>query len=147
MKALHAGGLPRARRRCVVVLPPPLHQRFRSHALGIPRAATELVRLAITAMVSASCEEVVLETEADNEQALGFYRKLGFIKEKRLYRFYLNAKDAYRLVLPLPHFVTDAVPRGRARGRGEGEGEARTEQEGARGYEASREGRAKGMIV
>ncbi|KAM0747394.1 acyl-CoA N-acyltransferase [Meredithblackwellia eburnea MCA 4105] len=63
--------------------------------------ATHLVRLAITQMLVDGCEEVVLETEADNESALRFYRKLGFIKEKRLYRFYLNAKDAFRLALPL----------------------------------------------
>ncbi|ORY92819.1 acyl-CoA N-acyltransferase [Leucosporidium creatinivorum] len=75
--------------------------------------ATHLVRLAITEMVSYSCEEVVLETEADNASALRFYRKLGFIKEKRLYRFYLNAKDAYRLKLPLG--TGDEVRRSRAK--------------------------------
>jgi hypothetical protein len=64
-------------------------------------------------MLSHSCEEVVLETEFDNVAALRFYRKLGFIKDKRLYRFYLNAKDAYRLKLPLE--VGDEVGRERAR--------------------------------
>lgn len=52
-------------------------------------------------MLVHGCQEVVLETEFDNASALHFYRKLGFIKDKRLYRFYLNAKDAYRLKLPL----------------------------------------------
>lgn len=61
-------------------------------------------------MVARGCEEVVLETEADNAAALAFYGKLGFVREKRLYRFYLNAKDAYRLSLPLPRYVTDRVP-------------------------------------
>lgn len=46
-------------------------------------------------------EEVVLETETDNVTALRFYRRLGFIKEKRMFRFYLNGKDAFRLKLPL----------------------------------------------
>ena len=46
--------------------------------------------------------QVVLETEFDNFAALSLYESLGFIREKRLYRFYLNGKDAFRLVLPLP---------------------------------------------
>ncbi|KAI6135340.1 acyl-CoA N-acyltransferase [Pisolithus croceorrhizus] len=46
--------------------------------------------------------QVVLETEYDNIAALALYESLGFIREKRLYRFYLNGKDAFRLVLPIP---------------------------------------------
>ncbi|GAA6053253.1 hypothetical protein JCM3770_002679 [Rhodotorula araucariae] len=46
-------------------------------------------------------DEVVLETEADNTAALAFYAKMGFVREKRLYRFYLNGSDAYRLRLDL----------------------------------------------
>lgn len=52
--------------------------------------------------------QVVLETEFDNEAALALYESLGFIREKRLFRFYLNGKDAFRLTLsvapyyPLP---------------------------------------------
>lgn len=65
-------------------------------------------------MLSQSCQEVVLETEVDNLSALRFYRKIGFIKEKRLYRFYLNAKDAFRLKLPLGE-GEDEVGRMRAR--------------------------------
>ena len=38
----------------------------------------------------------------DNTAALGLYASLGFIREKRLFRFYMNGKDAFRLVLPLP---------------------------------------------
>jgi N-alpha-acetyltransferase 30 len=33
--------------------------------------------------------------------ALALYTSLGFVLEKRLHRFYLNGKDAFRLVLPL----------------------------------------------
>jgi N-alpha-acetyltransferase 30 len=46
--------------------------------------------------------QVVLETEYDNLAALSLYESLGFIREKRLYRFYLNGKDAFRLVLAVP---------------------------------------------
>lgn len=42
---------------------------------------------------------MVLETEFDNEAALALYASLGFIREKRLHRFYMNGKDAFRLVL------------------------------------------------
>jgi len=47
-------------------------------------------------------KQVVLETEYDNFAALSLYESLGFIREKRLYRFYLNGKDAFRLVLTVP---------------------------------------------
>ncbi len=46
--------------------------------------------------------QVVLETEFDNSAALSLYESLGFIREKRLWRFYLNGKDAFRLVLVVP---------------------------------------------
>ena len=46
--------------------------------------------------------QVVLETEFDNSAALSLYESLGFIREKRLFRFYLNGKDAFRLVLVVP---------------------------------------------
>ena len=36
-----------------------------------------------------------------NAGALRLYARLGFIREKRLYRFYLNASDAFRLCLPV----------------------------------------------
>lgn len=43
-----------------------------------------------------------METEFDNIAALSLYESLGFIREKRLFRFYLNGKDAFRLVLVVP---------------------------------------------
>ena len=45
--------------------------------------------------------QIALETEFDNVPALALYTSLGFVPEKRLHRFYLNGKDAFRLVLPL----------------------------------------------
>jgi hypothetical protein len=50
-----------------------------------------------------SSYQVVLETEFDNEAALKLYESLGFIREKRLFRFYMNGKDAFRLLLDLTH--------------------------------------------
>jgi len=47
------------------------------------------------------CDEVVLEAEASNAPALGLYNKLGFLREDRLVRYYLNGADALRLSLRL----------------------------------------------
>ncbi|KZV64650.1 acyl-CoA N-acyltransferase [Peniophora sp. CONT] len=63
--------------------------------------ASALVRHSVEAMKAHGVEEVALETEFDNAAALGLYSSLGFIREKRLHRFYLNGKDAFRLVLPV----------------------------------------------
>lgn len=52
-------------------------------------------------------DEIVLETEYDNHAALSLYESLGFIREKRLHRFYLNGKDAFRLVLAVPYSDAD----------------------------------------
>lgn len=71
--------------------------------------ASTLVRNSIEAMKEDSVDEIVLETEYDNHAALALYESLGFIREKRLYRFYLNGKDAFRLVLDLPHDNTNVT--------------------------------------
>ena len=44
-----------------------------------------------------TCDEVVLETEVDNYGALHLYESLGFVRTKRLFRYYLNGNEAYRL--------------------------------------------------
>jgi len=64
--------------------------------------ASTLVRRALDVMKKSNVEEVVLETEFDNFAALSLYESLGFIREKRLFRFYLNGKDAFRLILAMP---------------------------------------------
>ncbi|KAF8637750.1 hypothetical protein AX17_002608 [Amanita inopinata Kibby_2008] len=69
--------------------------------------ASTLVRNAIDTMKEDGAEEVVLETEYDNHAALSLYESLGFIREKRLYRFYLNGKDAFRLVHAVPPVESD----------------------------------------
>lgn len=42
-------------------------------------------------------DEIVLETEVTNTSAVRLYENCGFFREKRLYRFYLNGNDAFRL--------------------------------------------------
>jgi hypothetical protein len=53
-------------------------------------------------MAAGGCEEVALEAEVTNSGALRLYQKLGFIRDKRLHRYYLSGSDAYRLKLLLP---------------------------------------------
>ena len=48
---------------------------------------------------ASSCDEVVLETEITNTSALRLYENLGFVRDKRLFRYYLNGVDALRLKL------------------------------------------------
>ncbi|CAM9173358.1 unnamed protein product [Ectocarpus sp. 4 AP-2014] len=67
---------------------------FRKHGIG-----TALASKAIEAMRDLGCEEVVLETEVTNGGALNLYTKLGFSKNERLIKYYLNGVDAFRLKL------------------------------------------------
>ncbi|KAG6844191.1 hypothetical protein H0H87_009019 [Tephrocybe sp. NHM501043] len=69
--------------------------------------ASSLVRNSIEAMKEDDVDEIILETEYDNHAALSLYESLGFIREKRLHRFYLNGKDAFRLVLAVPRSYSD----------------------------------------
>uniref|UniRef100_A0A0E0F693 N-acetyltransferase domain-containing protein n=1 Tax=Oryza meridionalis TaxID=40149 RepID=A0A0E0F693_9ORYZ len=64
--------------------------------------ATELVTRSIRVMMESGCEEVTLEAEVTNKGALALYGRLGFIRAKRLYRYYLNGVDAFRLKLLFP---------------------------------------------
>ncbi|MCJ1441122.1 MAG: N-alpha-acetyltransferase mak3 [Stictis urceolatum] len=61
--------------------------------------ATKLVRQAIDAMIERDAEEIVLETEVTNTAAMKLYERLGFLRSKRLHRYYLNGNTAFRLVL------------------------------------------------
>jgi len=58
---------------------------------------TRLVESVIDVMRLQGCNEVVLETEVTNTNAMNLYSRLGFIREKRLFRYYLNGVDAFRL--------------------------------------------------
>jgi hypothetical protein len=45
--------------------------------------------------------QIVLETEITNTAAMKLYERLGFLRSKKLHRYYLNGNSAYRLVLYL----------------------------------------------
>uniref|UniRef100_A0A915EF64 N-acetyltransferase domain-containing protein n=1 Tax=Ditylenchus dipsaci TaxID=166011 RepID=A0A915EF64_9BILA len=67
---------------------------FRRMGIG-----TRLVEAVIQVMNSFGCDEIILETEVTNTNAMNLYSRLGFIREKRLFRYYLNGVDAFRLKL------------------------------------------------
>jgi len=71
-----------------------IDQDYRRRGIG-----SHLVMKAIRAMVEDDCDEVVLETEITNKAALHLYSNLGFVRDKRLFRYYLNGVDALRLKL------------------------------------------------
>ncbi|KAF5724999.1 ribosomal alanine n-acetyltransferase [Fusarium mundagurra] len=76
---------------------------FRGHGV-----ATTLVKKAIDAMTKRNADEIVLETEETNVAAMRLYEQLGFLRTKKLHRYYLNGNSAYRLVLPLKYIDLDA---------------------------------------
>lgn len=61
--------------------------------------ASRLVSMAIDAMRARDADEVVLETEVTNTASLKLYERLGFLRSKRLHRYYLNGNAAFRLIL------------------------------------------------
>ena len=67
--------------------------------------ATTLVSKAIDAMIERDADEIALETEETNLAAMKLYEKLGFLRSKKLHRYYLNGNSAYRLVLYLKEGV------------------------------------------
>ncbi|KAK4124182.1 acyl-CoA N-acyltransferase [Parathielavia appendiculata] len=69
--------------------------------------ATALVKMAIDAMSERNADEIVLETEETNIPAMRLYERLGFLRSKKLHRYYLNGNSAYRLVLLLRPADTD----------------------------------------
>nr|XP_018904433.1 PREDICTED: N-alpha-acetyltransferase 30-like [Bemisia tabaci] len=69
-------------------------EKYRKRKIG-----SNLVLKAIKAMVADMADEVVLETEITNQSALRLYENLGFVRDKRLFRYYLNGVDALRLKL------------------------------------------------
>ncbi|XP_044255803.1 N-alpha-acetyltransferase 30 [Tribolium madens] len=69
-------------------------QNYRKLGIG-----STLVRRAIQEMIVGDADEVVLETEVTNKPALQLYEALGFVRDKRLFRYYLNGVDALRLKL------------------------------------------------
>jgi peptide alpha-N-acetyltransferase len=62
---------------------------------------------------------VTLEAEVTNKGALALYGRLGFIRAKRLYRYYLNGVDAFRLKLLFPRLDLGLHPMMMGDGRDE----------------------------
>lgn len=63
--------------------------------------------MAIDAMIKGNADEIVLETEETNTPAMRLYERLGFLRSKKLHRYYLNGNSAYRLVLLLKESAAD----------------------------------------
>lgn len=62
--------------------------------------ATILVTKCIQSMMNdEKVDKIALETEVTNTAALSLYEKLGFVRYKKLYNYYLNGVDAFRLIL------------------------------------------------
>lgn len=76
--------------------------------------ATTLVSKAIDLMIEKDADEIALETEETNTAAMKLYERLGFLRSKKLHRYYLNGNSAYRLLLYLKEGVgsmtTDQAP-------------------------------------
>ncbi|BDD56818.1 N-alpha-acetyltransferase 30 [Monascus purpureus] len=77
-----------------------VNEAYRGRGIG-----SKLVRMAIDAMSERDAAEIVLETEITNTAAIKLYERLGFLRSKRLHRYYLNGNSAYRLVLYLKEGV------------------------------------------
>ncbi|OCT44002.1 N-alpha-acetyltransferase 30 [Cladophialophora carrionii] len=67
--------------------------------------ATTLVSKAIDLMIAKDADEIALETEETNTAAMKLYERLGFLRSKKLHRYYLNGNSAYRLLLYLKEGV------------------------------------------
>ena len=64
-----------------------VHHSMRKRGMG-----SQLVSLAVSAMRDGGCDEAVLETEVTNIGALRLYEGLGFVRDKRLHKYYLNGE-------------------------------------------------------
>ena len=50
--------------------------------------------------------QIALETEVTNTAAMKLYERLGFLRSKRLHRYYLNGNSAFRFLLFVKESVT-----------------------------------------
>ncbi|PKS07091.1 hypothetical protein jhhlp_005689 [Lomentospora prolificans] len=100
---VHASHSPPTRRGYIAMLA--VASAFRGHGI-----ATTLVKKAIDAMMVRNAQEIVLETEETNIPAMRLYERLGFLRSKKLHRYYLNGNSAYRLVLLLKSISDDENP-------------------------------------
>ena len=65
-------------------------------------AGSDVARRAPTLAWLSVAGQVVLEAETTNQGALRLYARAGFVRDKRLGKYYLSGADAYRLKLLLP---------------------------------------------
>lgn len=73
-----------------------VEKEYRKHGIG-----SALVQQSIDHMKELGCDECYLETEITNKGALRLYERLGFMRDVRLIRYYLNGNDAFKLKLML----------------------------------------------
>ncbi|PHH69423.1 hypothetical protein CDD83_5725 [Cordyceps sp. RAO-2017] len=99
---VHSSHSPPTRRGYIAMLA--VASPFRGNGI-----ATSLVKKAVEAMAQRNADEVVLETEETNLPAMRLYERLGFLRSKKLHRYYLNGNSAYRLALPLKKSDPDAT--------------------------------------
>lgn len=71
--------------------------------------AKKLITRVVDELQANGADEVTLETEVSNAGALALYENLGFIRSRRMYRYYLNTSDAFRLSLPLTAEATKST--------------------------------------
>ena len=71
-----------------------VRESHRKRGIGV-----RLAKMAIQRMKQVGCSAVVLEAEGGNGGALRLYERLGFMREQRMARYYLNGGDAFRLRL------------------------------------------------
>lgn len=78
----------------------PLNKTFGiGSAIGYIQLPTNTTHFFFFFFLFISSLKVVLETEITNKSALKLYENLGFVRDKRLFRYYLNGVDALRLKL------------------------------------------------
>ncbi|KIW89080.1 uncharacterized protein Z519_10565 [Cladophialophora bantiana CBS 173.52] len=80
--------------------------------------ATTLVSKAIDSMIEKDADEIALETEETNTAAMKLYERLGFLRSKKLHRYYMNGNSAYRLLLYLKEGVGSIATEGEYNGSG-----------------------------
>ncbi|KFA60484.1 hypothetical protein S40285_07760 [Stachybotrys chlorohalonatus IBT 40285] len=100
---VHSSHSPPTRRGYIAMLA--VASPFRGHGV-----ATALVKQSIEAMAKRNADEIVLETEETNASAMRLYERLGFLRSKKLHRYYLNGNSAYRLVLLLKPYDPETTP-------------------------------------
>ncbi|VDM97407.1 unnamed protein product [Thelazia callipaeda] len=82
-----------------------VEESYRKMGIG-----TRMVQKVVSNMQTMGCSQIVLETEVTNADALRLYANLGFIREKRLFRYYLNGVDAFRLKLYFTNLSRPSSP-------------------------------------